>query len=357
MALVAEALDMTLPGAAAWPAVDGRRAALAEASGRRAVAMAREGPRPSEVMTRGALENAIAALMAAGGSTNAVVHLLAIAGRLGVDLTLEDFAAISARTPLLADVKPHGQFLMEDFAYAGGGQALLKMLSERLHLGEKTVSGETLGRTLERFVPWEQNVIRELAAEGGIRVLRGNLAPDGALIKASAASPELLQHRGRAVVFDSKEEMLAKVNDDSFAPEAADVLVLRNAGPLGGPGMPEWGHIPMPKSLLARGVKDMVRMSDARMSGTSFGTVVLHVSPEAMAGGALGAVETGDEIVLDTAGGRLDLALSGEEIARRLAAKQRQRQRPERGYAQLYWDQVEQAHLGCDFRFLKRARE
>ncbi|MDX2266832.1 MAG: dihydroxy-acid dehydratase [Bryobacter sp.] len=355
MALVAEALGMTLPGAAAWPAVDGRRAALAEASGRRAVEMALAGgPRPSEVMTREAIENAIAVLMAAGGSTNAVVHLLAIAGRLGVPLKLDDFAAISARTPLLADVKPHGEYLMEDFAYAGGGPALMKMLGDCLHLGTRTVKGETLGEALERFVPWEQKVIRELAPEGGIRVLRGNLAPEGALIKVSAASPELLEHRGRAVVFESKEEMTEKVNDESFAVEPGDVLVLRNAGPLGGPGMPEWGHIPMPKSLLRRGVKDMVRISDARMSGTSFGTVVLHISPEARAGGALGALETGDEIVLEAGAGRLSVGLDEATIAQRLAVKAGQAQRPPRGYAQLYWDQVEQAHLGCDFRFLKK---
>jgi dihydroxy-acid dehydratase len=354
MALVAEALGMTLAGAAAWPAVDGRRAALAEMSGRRAVAMALEGPKPSEILTRSAFENAIAVLMAAGGSTNAVVHLLALAGRVGVNLHLDDFAEISARTPLLADVKPHGQYLMEDFAYAGGGQALMKMLGERLHLNARTVANETLGEALGRFEPWEQSVIRELAAEGGIRVLRGNLAPDGALIKASAASPELLEHSGRAVVFESKDEMLEKVNDESFRVEAGDILVLRNAGPLGGPGMPEWGHIPMPKSLLAQGVKDMVRMSDARMSGTSFGTVVLHISPEAAAGGALGALQSGDTVHLRTGQGRVDVDLSDAEIAQRLAAKTPVRSRPARGYSRLYWDEVEQAHLGCDFRFLKK---
>jgi dihydroxy-acid dehydratase len=356
MALVAEALGMTLPGAAAWPAVDGRRAAIAEASGRRAVQMAMDGPRPSEVMTRGAFENAITALMAAGASTNAVVHLLAIAGRLGVPLQLDDFEEISRRTPLLVDTKPHGQYLMEDFAYAGGAPALLKMLGERINPRPLTVTGESLGDAVARFEAWPQQVIRHMSDSGGIQVLRGNLAPDGALIKSSAASADLLQHRGRAVVFESKDEMLEKVNDESFAPGASDVLVLRNAGPLGGPGMPEWGQIPMPKSLLAQGVKDMVRLSDARMSGTSFGTVVLHVSPEAALGGTLTAVASGDFIELNVAARSISVDLSDAEIAQRLAQRQPAQARPARGYAQLFWDHVEQAHLGCDFGFLKKAR-
>lgn len=356
MALVAEALGMTLPGAAAWPAVDGRRAAVAEQSGRRAVSMALDGPKPSEVMTRAAFENAITALMAAGASTNAVVHLLAIAGRLGVPLALDDFEEISKRTPLLVDAKPHGKYLMEDFAYAGGAPALLQMLGERIDGSAKTVAGEKIGEAIARFEPWPQDVLRHMQDTGGIQVLRGNLAPDGALIKSSAASPELLRHVGRAIVFESKDEMLERVNDESFTPEATDVLVLRNAGPLGGPGMPEWGQIPMPKSLLAKGVKDMVRISDARMSGTSFGTVVLHISPEAAAGGALAAVQTGDQIRLDVTERKIEVLLSDAAIADRLAALQPVRQRPSRGYAQLFWDHIEQAHLGCDFGFLKKEK-
>ncbi len=356
MALVAEALGMTLPGAAAWPAVDGRRAALAEESGRRAVAMAVQGPKPSEVLTRAAFENAITALMAAGASTNAVVHLLAIAGRVGVPLTLDDFEEISARTPLLVDTKPHGRFLMEDFAYAGGVPALLKMLGASIHSAARTVAGETMGQAIHRFTPWEQPVIRPLGSNGGIQVLRGNLAPDGALIKTSAASPALLSHRGKAIVFESKDEMLTRVNDDSFLPDASDVLVLRNAGPLGGPGFPEWGHIPMPKSLLAKGVQDMVRISDARMSGTSFGTVVLHISPESALGGPLAAVETGDEIRLDVPARTLTLGVGDAAIAARLAKRPALRPKPERGYARLFWDHVEQAHLGCDFGFLKKEK-
>ncbi len=356
MALVAEAMGMTLTGAAAWPAVDGRRAVIAEQSGRRAVAMALEGPRPSEVMTRSAFENAITALMAAGASTNAVVHLLAVAGRLGVPLTLDDFEEISKRTPLLVDTKPHGQYLMEDFAYAGGAPALLKLLGDRIDGAARTVNGESMGEAIARFEPWPQDVMRHLQDSGGIQVLRGNLAPSGALIKSSAASPELLRHSGRAVVFESKDEMLEKVNDESFAPGASDVLVLRNAGPLGGPGMPEWGQIPMPKSLLAKGVKDMVRISDARMSGTSFGTVVLHISPESAAGGALAAVRDGDEIRLDLDRRKIEVALDDTELSRRMQASTPSRQRPARGYARLFWDHIEQAHLGCDFDFLKKER-
>lgn len=359
MALVTEALGMSLSGAAAIPAADSRRLAMAEASGRRAVEMALAGgPKPQEVLTRAAFENAITVLMAAGASTNAVVHLLALAGRCGIPLCLDDFEAISRRTPLLADMKPHGRFLMEDFFHAGGGPRLFAALGDLLHLQERGVSGRSMAEDLAGLRDWPQEVIRSrhqaLAAEGGIQLLYGNLAPQGALIKTSAASPELLQHIGRAHVFESKDEMLEGVNREDLPVDERSVLVLRNAGPLGGPGFPEWGQIPMPKALLKRGVKDIVRMSDARMSGTSFGTVVLHISPEAAAGGTLGAVETGDEIELDVAGRRLELLVPAEEITRRLAKKGPAKPTYARGYGKLFLEHVEQAHLGCDFDFLRK---
>ena len=358
MALVSEALGMSLPGSAAWPAPDGRRLALAEAAGARAVAMATAGPTPEQVLTRPAFENAITALMAAGASTNAVIHLLALAGRVGVPLSLDDFEAVSQRTPLLADLKPHGQYLMEDFAYAGGVPQLLHTLLPLLAKDTITITGRSLTEETSAYRPFPQPVIQPLDAplhpDGGIKVLRGNLAPHGALIKTSAASPHLLVHRGAAIVFESKDEMLARVNDPAFAVQPDDVLVLRNAGPHGGPGFPEWGQIPMPKSLLAQGVNDMVRLSDARMSGTSFGTVVLHVSPESAIGGPLAAVETGDEIELNVPERRLTLHVSPREIERRLAARPACVPAYTRGYGKLFLDQVEQAHLGCDFAFLKK---
>jgi dihydroxy-acid dehydratase len=360
MALVAESLGMTLPGAAAWPAVDGRRMALAEATGRHAVRLALEGPTPEQILTRPAFENAITALMAAGASTNAVVHLLALAGRVDVPLTLDDFEAISNRTPLLVDLKPHGKYLMEHFAYAGGAQRLLRELLPLLHADALTVSGKTLQDAIDAHTPFPQEVIhpiaRPLHSDGGIKVLRGNLAPDGALIKTSAASPELLTHRGPAVVFHSKDEMLRAVNDDTFEPPANAVLVLRNAGPLGGPGFPEWGHIPLPKSALRRGIQDMVRISDARMSGTSFGTVVLHISPEAFIQGPLSCVHDGDEIELNVPERRLTLHISDAEFSRRRAPGRLRPRKFERGYGRLFEDHVEQAHLGCDFDFLRKSK-
>ncbi len=358
MALIAEALGMTLPDAAAWPAVDARRFTIAEQSGTRAVQMARQGPKPSEVLTIHAFHNAITALMAAGASTNAVVHLLAIAGRVGVDLTLDHFEAISNLSPLLLDLKPHGQYLMEDFAYAGGAATLLQHLLPLLQPDALTVSGHSLGVQLAGHRTHPQPVIRDLNhpldTNGGIKVLRGNLAPHGALIKTSAASPSLLTTRGRAIVFESKDEMLAKVNDESFDVDASSVLVLRNAGPHGAPGFPEWGHMPLPKSLMAKGVADVVRISDARMSGTSFGTVVLHISPEAWIGGPLAAVETGDEIELHVPERRLTLAVPAGTIEQRLAKRPAPQPHYTRGYGKLFLDHVEQAHLGCDFDFLKR---
>ncbi len=357
MALVTEALGMSLPGAAAWPAVDARRYAIAEQSGTRAVAMATAGPTPREVLTPAAFHNAITALMAAGASTNAVVHLLAIAGRLGLRLNLDDFERISAASPLLLDLKPHGQYLMEDFAYAGGAQTLLQHLLPLLKTDAITVGGTSIGDQVRNFTPHPQQVIRPLAdplsPDGGIKILRGNLSPNGALIKTSAASESLLVSRGRAIVFDSKDDMLAKVNDESFLVEPDNVLVLRNAGPHGGPGFPEWGQIPMPKSLMARGIKDVVRISDARMSGTSFGTVVLHISPESAIGGPLGAVRDGDSISLNVPERTLTLEVPANEMAARLEAMPPRKPYYERGYGSLFLKHVEQAHLGCDFDFLK----
>jgi len=357
MALVAEALGMTLPGAAAWPAVDSRRFALAERSGARAVAMATEGPNPSEVLILVAFENAITALMSAGASTNAVIHLLAIAGRLGVPLCLDDFERISAKSPLLLDLKPHGRYLMEDFAYAGGAETLLKTLLPLLNEQARTVSGGSLGDQVRAHSVHEQDVIRKLDdpldSDGGIKVLRGNLSPDGALIKTSAASEDLLVSRGHAIVFESKDEMLEKVNDESFLVEPDNVLVLRNAGPHGGPGFPEWGQIPLPKSLMARGVSDVVRISDARMSGTSFGTVVLHISPEAAIGGTLAVVRDGDVISLNVRERSLTLEVDPNEIESRLSALNKPKPHYDRGYGSLFLKHVEQAHLGCDFDFLR----
>jgi L-arabonate dehydrase len=357
MALVTEALGMSLPGAAAWPAVDSRRFAIAERSGARAVAMATEGPAPREVLTRSAFLNAITALMAAGASTNAVIHLLAIAGRVGVPLTLDDFEEVSARSPLLVDLKPHGRYLMEDFAYAGGAETLLKHLLPLLDATALTVSGTALGDQLNSHATHEQDVVRKLedplSDDGGIKVLRGNLAPDGALIKTSAASEHLLTSRGRAIVFDSKDEMLDKVNDESFLVEPDNVLLLRNAGPHGAPGFPEWGQIPLPKSLMSRGITDVVRISDARMSGTSFGTVVLHISPESAIGGPLAAVRNGDSIALDVPQRRIDLDISASELESRLSLLEPRPPHYTRGYGSLFLKHVEQAHLGCDFDFLR----
>ncbi len=358
MACAAEALGMTLPGCAAIPAPDSRRLAMAEMSGRRVVAMVREDLRPSCIMTREAFENAIAVTMALGGSTNAVVHLVAIAGRLGIELPLALFDAISRRAPFIANVKPSGEHLMEDFFAAGGVPALMREILPQLHGECITANGSTVRANVEAAECWNRAVIRSaaepLSAEGGTAVLFGNLAPDGAVIKQTAASPGLLEHRGRAYVFENRDEMLAGIERPDLPVDENSVLVMKNCGPKGGPGMPEWGHIPMPKALLARGVTDVVRVSDARMSGTSFGTVVLHVAPESAVGGPLAAVRTGDEIMLDVPRRRLELCIADDEIARRLASFKPQSPAYRRGYGKLYLDHVTQANLGCDFDFLRR---
>jgi dihydroxy-acid dehydratase len=356
MASLAEALGMTLPGNAAIPAVDSRRGQLAEASGRRIVEMIREDLRPSRILTRPAFENAIKLDMAIGGSTNAVVHLIAIAGRVGVDLTLPDFDRLSRQTPFLANVKPSGEYVMEDFFYAGGLPAVMRELLPLLDGSAFTVTGRTLAENLQNVEPGDRRVVRSLDQplhpEGGTAILYGSLAPDGAVIKQTAASPRLLKHRGRALVFSSYDELKARIDDPALDVDVNTVLVLQNAGPKGGPGMPEWGHLPIPAKLLQQGVSDMVRISDARMSGTSFGTDVLHVAPEAAAGGPLALVRTGDQILLDVDARRLDLCVPEDELQRRRAAWRPREPHYTRGYGKLFLDHVTQANLGCDFDFL-----
>jgi dihydroxy-acid dehydratase len=352
MTSLAEALGMTLPGSASIPAPDSRRMAMAELSGRAAVELIERDLKPSRILTREAFENAITVLMALGGSTNAVVHLIAIAGRVGIRLTLDEFDRIARKTPCVVNVKPSGEYLMEDFFHAGGVPAAMNRIANLLHGGCVTVNGKTIGDNIQRTESQDDNVIRQVSAEGGIAVLQGNLAPDGAVIKVTAASAELLQHRGRAYVFETRDQMMAEIDREDLPVDRDTVLVMRNCGPKGAPGFPEWGHIPMPKKLLNQGVTDMVRISDARMSGTSFGTVILHVAPESAVGGPLATVRTGDEIVLDVAARRLELNVPAEEIERRLAGFQAPRRQYDRGYGRLFLDHVTQANLGCDFDFL-----
>lgn len=360
MACMAETLGMTLPGCAAIPAPDSRRLAIAEQSGKRVVEMVWDDLTPSRLLTAPAFENAITALMALGGSTNAVVHLTAIAGRLGMDLDLHDFDRISRRTPCLANIKPSGEFLMEHFFRAGGLPALLAELLPLLHADCLTANGRTLGENVAGAQCWDRTVIRTfndaLHAEGGIAVLTGNLAPDGAVVKQTAASPRLLQHRGRALVFENHREMLARIDSADLPVDQDSVLVMKNSGPRGAPGFPEWGQIPMPTKLLKQGVNDIVRISDARMSGTSFGTVVLHVAPESATGGPLALVQTGDEITLDVPARRLDLHIAADEWQARAARFQPPAPAYSRGYGKLFLEHVEQANLGCDFDFLKARR-
>ena len=357
MACVAEALGMTLTGGALIPAVDARRYAQAEESGRRIVEMAKDDLRPSKILTAAAFENAIRALMAIGGSTNAIVHLVALAGRAGVDLPLLKFDELSRTTPVIADVKPSGRFLMEDLFNAGGLPAVMKEILPRLHSDAPTVTGKPMGENLARAGCFNREVVRTLEQplkpEGGLAVLNGNLAPDGAVIKQSAASPQLLKHRGRAVVFENNEDLLARVDDPNLNVDESSVLVLKNAGPKGAPGMPEWGHLPIPSRLLQAGVRDIVRLSDARISGTSFGTIVVHVSPESAVGGPLAIVREGDEIEMDVPARRLELRVPDAEIKRRLADWRAPAPHYSRGYGRLFLDHILQAHEGCDFDFLR----
>jgi dihydroxy-acid dehydratase len=358
MALVAEALGTVIPGLAGTPAPDSRLLAAAHGSGRLATQMISLDRRPSTFLTKGSFHNAIVALAAIGGSTNAVVHLLAIAGRLGIDLTIDDFDRIGSRVPVLVDLQPAGRFLMEDFHRAGGLLAVLREVRELLDADALTVTGEPLVSYLDEASIWDAEVIRPratpLVVEGGIAVLRGNLAPDGALIKPAAASPHLLQHRGPAVVFDSIEDFHARIDDPDLDVTADSVLVLRGCGPKGYPGMPEVANMPLPKKLLEQGVRDMVRVCDGRMSGTAYGTVVLHVSPEAAAGGPLALLRTGDVISLDVAARRIDVEVPDDELTRRTPndATVAGFANPHRGWERLYIDHVRQAHTGADLDFL-----
>ena len=358
MASMVEALGIGLPENAAIPAVDARRNLLARMAGRRIVDMVQEDLKPSDILTREAFENAIRALAAIGGSTNAVVHLLALAGRVGVDLTLADFDRLGRDIHCLVDLMPSGRFLMEDFYYAGGLPAVLRALGERglLNKDARTVNGRTLWENVEKAPNWNPEVITPFEApfkpEAGIAILTGNLAPDGAVIKPSAASPELMQHTGRAVVFESVEEMHHAVNDQALDIDASCIMVLKHCGPKGYPGMAEVGNMPLPAKLLREGVRDMIRISDARMSGTAYGTVVLHVAPEATAGGPLALVKNGDLITLDVPARSLHLHVSEEEMAARRAAWVPPEPHAARGYQRLYIDHVLQADRGADFDFL-----
>ncbi|MFG2347753.1 dihydroxy-acid dehydratase [Streptomyces phaeochromogenes] len=358
MALVAEALGTVVPGVAGTPAPDSRLLEAAHGTGRLAVDMVAADRRPGTFLTKASFHNAIVALAAIGGSTNAVVHLLAIAGRLGIDLSLDDFDRIGSRVPVLVDLQPAGRFLMEDFHRAGGLSAVLREVRDLLDPDALTVTGEPLVNHLDDAPIWDGEVIRTraepLVAEGGIAVLRGNLAPDGALIKPAAASAHLLRHRGRAVVFDSIEDFHARIDDPDLDVDADSVLVLRGCGPKGYPGMPEVANMPLPKKLLEQGVRDMVRVCDGRMSGTAYGTVVLHVAPEAAAGGPLALARTGDHISLDVPARRIDLDVPADELARRTptTATVTGFASPRRGWERLYVDHVLQADTGADLDFL-----
>jgi dihydroxy-acid dehydratase len=362
MACISEALGMQLSGGAAIPAVDARRYAMAQASGRQAVELVERDIRPSRLLTREAFENAVRVNAALGGSTNAVVHLLALAGRVGVPLALDDFEELTAPVPVLADLMPSGRFLMEDFYYAGGLPVVIRELGELVHGGALTVSGLTVAEEVAGARCWNREVIHTaedpfLAPGAGTAVLHGSLCPDGAVIKVSAASPELLKHRGRALVFDRVEDYIAVADDPDLPVDPSTVLVVRGAGPKGYPGFPEVGNVPLPKVLLAAGVEDMVRVSDARMSGTGYGTCVLHVAPEAAAGGPLALVRTGDWIELDVAARRLDLDVDEAELAARAraAADTPPPPAPKRGWERLYVEHVMQADKGADLDFLTGA--
>jgi dihydroxy-acid dehydratase len=358
MALVAEALGIVVPGVAGTPAPDSRLLAAAHGTGRLAVDMIAADRRPSTFLTEASFANAIVALAAIGGSTNAVVHLLAIAGRLGIELTLDDFDRIGSDVPVLVDLLPAGRFLMEDFHRAGGLLAVLREVRDLLDPTARTVTGRPLVSYLDDAPIWDPEVIRlrkaPLVEHGGIAVLRGNLAPSGAVIKPAAASPHLMRHRGRAVVFDSIEDFSARIDDPDLDVDADSVLVLRGCGPRGYPGMPEVANMPLPKKLLEAGVRDMVRVCDGRMSGTAYGTVVLHVAPEAAAGGPLALVRTGDPISLDVEARRIDVEVPAEELAARTPdeATLAGFAHPRRGWERLYVDHVLQADTGADLDFL-----
>ena len=357
MMSMADALGMSLPGASSIPAVDSNHNRMVSLSGRRAVDLVWQDIKPTDILTEQAFENAIKVQMTIGGSTNAIIHLTALARRAGIPLDLEIFDRISQGIPLLANIKPSGKYVMEDFYYAGGLTALMKRLEESLNLETVTINGKTLRDNLEGAEVFNEDVIRPLenpiSTAGGTAVLRGSLAPDGAVIKPTAAEERLWKHRGSAVVFKDIRDLKARVDSEDLEVTADSVLVLQNAGPVGGPGMPEWGQLPIPKKLLNQGVRDVIRISDARMSGTSYGACVLHVSPEAALGGPLGLVKDGDEIELDVEKRRLDLLVSQSELDTRRRRWEPPESKASRGYAKLYADHVTQAHEGCDFDFLQ----
>lgn len=358
MACIGEALGIVMPGGASPPAVTSDRIRIAELSGRQAVIMAQTGLTPDKILTEKAFENALRVLLAIGGSTNGIIHLTAIAGRMGFEIDLEAFDRMSRETPVLVDLKPSGQHYMEDLHRAGGLQTVLRELRPQLHLDALTVTGRTLGEELDDVPAFKQDVVRSFSnpiyPAGGIAFLKGNMAPDGAIIKQSAADPVLMEHEGRAVVFENSEDMAARIDDPELDVNAEDILVLKNIGPIGAPGMPEAGYLPIPKKLARLGVKDMVRISDGRMSGTAAGTIVLHVTPEAALGGPLALVRNGDRIRLSVSDRLIELRVSDKELARRRA----ELVLPvpvdaERGYRKLFYEQVTQADKGCDFEFLR----
>src|SRR3954447_10613350 len=358
MTSAVEALGVTLPGAASIPAADARHAVMGAHTGRRIVEMVWTDVKLSDVCTRAAFRNAVVCVLALGGSTNAIIHLIAMARRLGVELALADFEELARTTPLLANIRPSGKYLMEDFFYAGGLPALLNNLGDLLDTSACTVNGFTLGENIERAKTFNEDVIRTvddpIVANNTLAVLRGNLAPDGAVIKPAAAEERLHRHTGPAVVFENYDDMAARIDEPDLDIDENSVIVLRSAGPQGAPGMPEWGQLPIPKKILEKGVRDMVRISDARMSGTSYGACVLHVAPESAVGGPLALVHDGDVIELDVAARTLHLGVSDDELARRRAEWRPPEPRYGRGYGALYQEQITQADTGCDFRFLAR---
>lgn len=357
MTSAAEALGLSLAGASSIPAVDANHPKMASLAGRRIVEMVWEDLKPRDVLTEESFNNAIAAVLALGGSTNAVIHLPALAGRAGIKLTIDRFDQLSRKTPLLANILPTGKYLMEDFYYAGGLPALLKALAPHLDLKCRTVTGKTLGENIGDAEIYNSDVIRTadhpVLKSDGLAILRGNLAPSGAVIKPGAAEPALLKHCGKAIVFDSYDEMNARIDDPALEVDANSVLVLRNAGPKGAPGMPEWGNLPIPQKLLKAGVRDMLRISDARMSGTNYGACVLHVCPESFVGGPLALLKEGDIIELDVSARQLNMRVSEEELARRRAAWRPKQAIYPRGYGKLFLEHIKQADEGCDFDFLE----
>ena len=357
MGTMGEALGMSLPGNAAIPAVDSRRKQHAEEAGRQIVKNVSSDLTPSRIMDEKAFDNAIKCLHAIGGSTNAIVHLTAIAGRVGIDLSLERFDELSKTTPFLLNLKPSGQYLMEDFYYAGGVPALMGRIESILDLDNITVTGRTLGENIAGHLVHNEDIIRPMSnpldPEGGLAVLYGNIAPTGAVIKPTAASPDLMVHKGKAIVFEDHDDLGNRIDDPDLEVSPDDILVMKNSGPIGGPGIPEWGFLPIPKKILATGVRDMVRLSDARMSGTAFGTVVVHVTPESAGGGPLSAIRDGDMIELDVPNRKLNLLVTDEELAERLNAHKNRAPDFKRGYKWLHTQHILQADKGCDFDFLR----